>query len=470
MKTNFRKTIAALTAAFILLCTLPAGIFAEEEIPIDEAHFPDANFREFILTGCWDNGEENSKIDIDGSGTLSPDEIAAVKEINVSGRGIHDMTGIEYFPELPSLVCSDNHLTVLDVSNNTNLWHLGCSFNELTSIDVSNNTALTVLECSFNKLNSLDISNNSAVFLLSCSGNRLENLDLSGNNILQELYCSDNRLSDLDISNNPDIFALECSHNQLKTLDVSNNPALTWLFYCDNPLSDPYQPLETFANENSCLEALGCGGLGLTEIDLSPYTGLEHIDCSENQLTELDLSSNQALWMFDCSNNKLNVLDVSSNTNLYKLDCSGNQLTSLDLSNHKNLDEFSCTGNKYHASSDPFDLNMLPGNFDISKASDWKGCNLNGSTVDFTAGFATYTYNCGGGHSAVFKLYSPDYTPLPGDYDDDGSVTVQDALMIVRAAMKLIVDDIPDAADYNGDGIIDMQDAVMALSAAIGIG
>ena len=95
-------------------------------------------------------------IDTDHSGTLSQEERNATV-IYVLGMGIKDLTGIEFFPELENLDCSENQLTQLDVSKNPKLKRLVCYENKLTSLDVSGNTSLTELHCYTNQLTSLNL-------------------------------------------------------------------------------------------------------------------------------------------------------------------------------------------------------------------------------------------------------------------------------------------------------------------------
>ena len=45
-------------------------------------------------------------------------------------------------PILKRVTCQDNQLTVLDVSNNPDLYELWCGTNFLTSLDLSSNTSL----------------------------------------------------------------------------------------------------------------------------------------------------------------------------------------------------------------------------------------------------------------------------------------------------------------------------------------
>jgi hypothetical protein len=95
--------------------------------------------------------------------------------------------------------------------------HMCCDGNHLTNLDVSNNTALTFLECNFCQLTSLDISKNVELSWLKCMGNSL---------------------TILDVSKNTALIGLNCSMNMgLKDLDVSNNIALTRLSFATNPLN-----------------------------------------------------------------------------------------------------------------------------------------------------------------------------------------------------------------------------------------
>ena len=233
-------------------------------VTIDNTNFPDANFRTVV-----------KKFDTNQDSSLSDTEIAAVKKINCSNKGITNLKGIEYFTSLNILRCTDNQLTALDVSENTALTKLNCCFNKLISLDVSKNTALTILECNANRLTALDVSKNTALTELNCSVNKLTALDVSKNTALTELYCNDNQLTSLDVSKNTALISLSCVFNQLTSLDVSKN------------------------------------------------TALQILNCNYNQLTVLDVSKNTALTDLECRNNQLTSLDVS-NTNMDDLYCGGN--------------------------------------------------------------------------------------------------------------------------------------------------
>lgn len=229
-----RICAAAVAAALTLsLCTpvLAEGIAALPAaetggIPIDPAHFPDANFLKYV----------EKIIDTDHSGTLSQEERNATV-IYVLGMGIKDLTGIEFFPELENLDCSENQLTQLDVSKNPKLERLVCYENKLTSLDVSGNTSLTELHCYTNQLTSLNLGENASLDILNCVVNRLTSLDLSGNANLTRLACSSNLLTSLDVSNNPNLILLDCERNLLTSLNVSKNTELDTLDCSGNKLS-----------------------------------------------------------------------------------------------------------------------------------------------------------------------------------------------------------------------------------------
>ena len=339
-------------------------------VTIDNTNFPDANFRTVV-----------KKFDTNQDSSLSDTEIAAVKKINCSNKGITNLKGIEYFTSLNILRCTDNQLTALDVSENTALTKLNCCFNKLTALDVSKNTALTILECNANRLTALDVSKNTALTELNCSVNKLTALDVSKNTALTELYCNDNQLTSLDVSKNTALISLSCVCNQLTSLDVSKNTAL---------------------------QILNCNYNQLTVLDVSKNTALTGLKCRNNQLTVLDVSKNTALTDLECRDNQLTVLDVSKNTALTDLECRNNQLTSLDVSN-TNMDDLYCGGNIYQiiVDNDPtFDLSTLPGNFDVAKTSNWSGGTVSGNTLTVDSGKDTvaYRYDCGKDKQRTFIL------------------------------------------------------------------
>ena len=194
---------------FSALMLLSAGT-AWADVEINETNFPDASFRNYLLSQ-----------DYGSDGKLTDEEIAGVTSINVSGTyfspgTISSLKGIEFFTALEDLRCSDNQLNSLDVSGCTALTTLFCYNNQLTSLDVSKNTALTWLQCDNNQLTSLDVSKNTALEILWCYNNQLTSLDLSKNTALKYLSCGGNQLTSLDVSKNTVLTRLYCYQNRIK--------------------------------------------------------------------------------------------------------------------------------------------------------------------------------------------------------------------------------------------------------------
>ena len=163
-------------ALVCLLLTLVCAV-AEAEVKIDGKTFPDKQFRAYI----------NEKIDRNGDGKLSNAEIAAVKQIACHSRSIGSLKGIEVFTKLESLACSDNRLTELDVSKNTELTTLMCGGNRLTKLDVSKNRKLQVLGFEQNKIKTVDLSGMKDLISLSCGENPMKKLNVSDSPVLAEL-------------------------------------------------------------------------------------------------------------------------------------------------------------------------------------------------------------------------------------------------------------------------------------------
>ena len=161
----------------------------------------------------------------------------------------------------------------------------------------------------------------------------------------------------------------------------------------------------------TALEDLYCYDNELTELDLSQNIKLEELNCSTNRLTVLDLSQNPKLKRVICSDNALTALDLSHNPEMEDVNCSDNALTALNLSSNSKLTNLNASGNirEITLTGNTFDLSSLTG-FDVSKARNWQGGTVSGSTltVDENAAVVTYSYDTGctktGLENVVFTL------------------------------------------------------------------
>ena len=76
--------------------------------------------------------------DLDKNGMLDSDERAAVTELNIPGKSIPTLSGIELFGNLQTLDCSGNNLSSLNLSNNKSLTRIYCYNNPITDTAIDN--------------------------------------------------------------------------------------------------------------------------------------------------------------------------------------------------------------------------------------------------------------------------------------------------------------------------------------------
>lgn len=312
------------TLAIIGMCAIMATstMTSHADIVINETNFPDAAFRSYIA----------STIDEDESGTLDDDEIYGTSSIVVRSLGIKSLKGIELFPELTTLWCDENELTVLDLSHNTQLSQLHATFNKLQSLDLSNNKSLTRLYIDGNPIATLDLCGNGKLQQYYCNGCKFKTLDLGANKALTRLYCNNNELESLHLNGNSKLTMLQCNNNKLTSLDLSGNTALRWLFVTHNKLSS------LDVSKNSNLEWLLCYDNAITALDLTANVQLADVRCQHNRLATLAVGNNQNMTQLYCSNNALTSLDLSGATALTELHCDSNSIASLNLSKNVLLD------------------------------------------------------------------------------------------------------------------------------------
>ena len=200
MRKKSTRFLSAALAACMMVSALPVGAFAaapaaastesavstqaeEDAVAIDATNFPDGAFRQYVA----DN------FDKDKDGALNQTERNAVKEIEISNSGCTSLQGLKYFSKLTDLLCGDNNLTELDVSENPELGLLICYNNSLTSLNLNKNTKLRSLNCNNNKLTVLDLRENKSLSLLRCKNNCLTSLDLRNNPQIGDLQVGSQR-------------------------------------------------------------------------------------------------------------------------------------------------------------------------------------------------------------------------------------------------------------------------------------
>jgi len=178
-----------------------------------QTYVPDNNFEAYLEANGMGNGITNDDY-------VTTANINTISTLYIDSENISDLTGIEDFDSLGFLVCSNNNLTTLDLSENLLLYHLSCPTNNLVLLDVSQNINLSVLYCALNQLTSLDLEQNVNLTQFDCSYNNLTSLNLSQNSNLISLGCIYNQLICLNVKNGSNI------SNNINLL-ATNNPNLT---------------------------------------------------------------------------------------------------------------------------------------------------------------------------------------------------------------------------------------------------
>ena len=168
------------------------------------AEFTDANFLAAARTALGKEATDN---------ICDTDDFASVASLDLSGKGIASLAGIERFTALTELDCSMNRLTALPALP-SGLTRLNCSVNQLTSLPALP-SGLTELDCYTNQLASLP-KLPSGLKQLSCSNNKLVSLPSLPSG-MTSLGCSDNRLTSLPALPSG-MGELYCPDNQLTSL------------------------------------------------------------------------------------------------------------------------------------------------------------------------------------------------------------------------------------------------------------
>ncbi len=305
--------IALALAAAILAIALPSR---GKRIAFDEAHFPDEMFRALI----------EREVTHRRKGSITEEELLAVRSLDCSHAKICDLEGIGLFPNLETLNCSENELTSIDLSQNPALVTVNCAKNEIAALDVSMCGALSDLNCEENKLTALDVSKNTALTALKCNDNAIAGLDVTANPLLKDLQCYCNPIGNIDVSHNPELEKLDAWEVGFTELDVSNNPKLTYL-NCD------YSSLTSLdLSNNPDITVLYCAFNQLSELDVSRQTGLELLSCGNNKLETLRLHPDMPLEILLCDSNCLSKLDLTPYAKLTCCICCDNPISELTLS------------------------------------------------------------------------------------------------------------------------------------------
>ena len=368
---------------------------------INAANFPDANFRNYMLSNF-------------PKGYMTTSDVNAFTDVYVAGSGIASLEGIQHLTALRTLDCSSNSLTSLDVSACTQLLTLNCANNKFTSLEIINMPNLTTLK----------VSDNQLLTELKCDNNALTTINLNSCTQLESFQCSNNYLGTINVSSSTKLKTLYCNNNKIKTIDLSQCPLL---------------------------EKLSCTG---NQIATFTITG-------KTKLKSLNMDNNASLNTLYCYNNALTTLTLTDCDRLQILDCHGNSLTSLNLSDCYVLQELNCYSNKFTQSG----MNSLISSlFDRSTtfAGTMRVLYNSGEQNVFND---THVTNARAKNWLPYQYDGSTWTEmggvLVGDVNGDGSVSISDVTALIDYLLGSGT--VSPAADVNDDGNISISDVTALI-------
>jgi internalin A len=274
-------------------------------------------------------------------------DMVFLKELSAAGRGISDLTGLEYATNLARLNLGElfyywdwpPELRTNQIEDITPLSGL----NLLKSLDLSNNQITDISALSgLTALETLALYNNQIVDISALSGlSNLTSLDMEHNQItditplsgltnLKSLELSSNPIADTSaLSNLTGLESLLLSRTGLTTIPaLADLPNLKFLDLVGNQITDisglagmtAIETVTLFGNRITSipalsgvpnLKALGLGVNQITDISgLSGLTSLEIVDLTNNQITAIGtLTDLPNLMYMDLQNNQ--ITDIS---------------------------------------------------------------------------------------------------------------------------------------------------------------
>ncbi|MEQ8471730.1 MAG: T9SS type A sorting domain-containing protein [Marinoscillum sp.] len=344
---------------------------------VEEPHFveiPDANFKAALLA--------DQNININGDSEIQVAEAEATNSIEVAYEQIQDLTGIEAFINLESLLIGNNELTSLDLRANTKLAYVQAEGNMLDDVTFADFPDLDYLRLSNNGLLQVTLTNLPNIRSLYLQDNNLVEVDVSGMSSLRNLYVHNNELEVLNtkgvIPSLTNFSAVNNAAGLCIQLDDPRQGEYRWSDDIDEDAnfaldcSVPDGPVVNFTdstlkailvdtwyvnlnsdNEIQVYEAEKfTGQLIATNADITSTRGIEAfinvttIKVQYNQLNTIDVSSNTKLKKLHVQGNNLITLDLAANVELDLIRAQDNQLTSLDLSTHSRLEYLEVQNNE----------------------------------------------------------------------------------------------------------------------------
>ena len=227
------------------------AITSEWGVDINSTNFPDANFRNYLLS-------------LYPKGYLTREDIQNCTTLDLGSKSISNAKGIEFFTELQMLNLYNNAVSTINLSQNTKLTYLNMGYNQLTSINLSTNTAMERLFLQHNKLTTVSVTDHS----------KLNILWVKDNTLLTNLYCYRNNLTQLSVTGCTALKDLRCYYNYNLTSisGLEDCTAIIDLDCEDCAITDL-----SAVNNMSNIENLLCRNNNLSSLPSDVFSGLSKL-------------------------------------------------------------------------------------------------------------------------------------------------------------------------------------------------
>ena len=205
---------------FLVTMETASFLLSSAQVPIDEAHFPDRFFRNYV----GQKFDTNQNLQLDDEEIRSAVRMDLDKDLSTSCTSLK---GLEFFTALRELnVLSKGKLVELDLNANVNLERLYCWGTKIQKLDLRQNQKLEYVSVgSTSSLSSLALDCPKLDTLI-LSTLPLGKLDVSAAPGLVHLSCERCQLATLDLRHCVGLKVLECEYNNLVALNLNEKVQL----------------------------------------------------------------------------------------------------------------------------------------------------------------------------------------------------------------------------------------------------
>jgi Leucine-rich repeat (LRR) protein len=256
----------------------------------EKVFIPDDKFEQALIDLGLDD-ELDDQVDANKAKSL--------EELDLEGLGINDLTGIEAFESLRTLIVSNNNLTSLDLSNKPLLGSLYCDKNQLVSLDISPTIILDP-----NKF----LATENPLSCVQISLTQLNTGSWIGPGAFAAALAIDNGVT----------YSIDCSVSAAeKTFVPDDNLEQALIDMLIDDFMDNYVRTANIVNRRS----LDISGRNISDLTgLEAFQALVDLNASNNNLTYLDISGwpmNTLSWgvfpRIDLTDNPLKCVQINEN-------------------------------------------------------------------------------------------------------------------------------------------------------------